>query len=633
MADVERFSAPDGPFALRFKREDLPGLLRKRLEVPQGAVALVKRQGGEQSLLLGGAETNDLVEGVLVRERVKLALEGDAGRSKDDLAFRFALELQLRPRGTVIDLQQLERGLLQQRSALLPSEVQAWFEPHLRDAVRFYVGAREAEPLATSDQRAPLESHLRQTLQRALFDTGLELHDLAPPRFSSADLEARRQAAASVSERARALDKERELQEMKRRLDMDALLGDIEVKDEADRARKEKRLARYEQLRGRMGDDDVKALIMLLDDDRQRSRLIKELIDKDLTEDQRASMKLGEMEGRVEARLVELQQRLAQLAGLELQRRETDPITRRILCVIGKKVLAYDPKTNLHPEVPKEQHDTEKGALGYLRSVRQDRIDGQDQLLMGAQRGVYRLVGETLHEYPFPSEPEGKGGANAVAYFDGRLFATHSELGLTEWPIAGGKGRRILEADTSGQSSTRGALIQDGVLYFSAGNDVLAVDLATGSDKPTRFRGSDDSITSFIVMPGELVAGNRSGRLFRWALDDPGSPEAFPVVKKNPIYMLRHAVIAGQGFYIVGSKDFTVTAAEPRKDLYREYQAREEVRWVDGAADFIVGVSRSGYKVFCWDAHRQTEPKLVIRVSDKVQDLFLVKMLPRDAAS
>ena len=39
------------------------------------------------------------------------------------------------------------------------------------------------------------------------------------------------------------------------------------VKDEADRSRKDKRLARYEALRTKMGDDDVKALVMLLDDD------------------------------------------------------------------------------------------------------------------------------------------------------------------------------------------------------------------------------------------------------------------------------------------------------------------------------------------------------------------------------
>ena len=632
MAELDRFSAPDGPFALRFRREDLPGLLRKRLEVPQGALALVRRAGGEATLLLAGAETGDLLEGVLVKDQLRLALAGEAGRSSDDLAFEYELELVLKPRAAVIDLQQLERGLLRDRPSLSPAELQAWFEPHLREAVRAFAAGHDAEALARTD-RATLETHLREQLQRALFESGLELSDLLPPRFSSTELETRRQAQAAAAEKARVLEKERELLEMKRRLDMEALLGDIQVKDEADAARKERRLARYEQLRSRMGEDDVKALIMLLDDDRQRARLIKELIDKDLSPAQRAAMKVSEMENAVEARLIELQQRMAQLTGVQLERRETDPITRRVLCVIGKRVLCFDPKTNLHPEVPKEVHETEKGALGYLRSVRPERVDGQDHLLMGAQRGVYRLAPDgKLHEYPFPIEPEGKGGANAVTYFDGRLFATHSELGLTEWPLAGGPGRRICEADTSGQSATRGAVVQDGVLYFSAGNDVLALDLATGSERPTRFRGSDDSITSFIVLPGELVAGNRSGRLFRWALDDPSSAEAFPVMKKNPIYMLRHCHIAGQGFFVIGSKDFTVTAAEPRKDLYREYQAREEVRWVDGAADYIVGVSRSGYKVFCWDAHRQTEPKLVIRVSDKVQDLFLVKMLPREAA-
>ena len=96
-------------------------------------------------------------------------------------------------------------------------------------------------------------------------------------------------------------------------------------------------------------------------------------------------------------------------------------------------------------------------------------------------------------------------------------------------------------------------------------------------------------------------------------------------MKKNPIFMLRNTEIAGQPYFVIGSKDFTVTACEPKKDLYRDYQAREEVRWVDAAGDFVFGVSRSGYKVFCWDTLRQSEPKLTIRVSDKVQDLFVLR--------
>jgi hypothetical protein len=382
-----------------------------------------------------------------------------------------------------------------------------------------------------------------------------------------------------------------------------------------------------------MGDDDVKALVMMLDDDRARARLIQELIEKDLTDDQKKKLKLSEMEEKVEGRLRELQQKLAQLGGGGLERAAGDPITRRILCVVGKRVLAFDPKTNLHPEVPKEVYDTEGGSLGYLRSVRVDRVEGVDWVLAGAQRGAYRLTADKRVEYTFPADPTGKGGANAVAYFDRRVFATHSEMGLWEWPWEGGAARSLCEGVTHGASATRGALVHDGHLYFSAGNDVFSIDLATGGDTPVRFKGSDDSVTAFVVQGRELVAGNRAGKLYRWDLDDPGSAQAFNVLKKNPIYMLRHAQIAGHGFYIIGSKDFTITAAEPRRDVYREYQAREEVRWVDGAADFIVGVTRSGYKVLVWDAHHQTEPKLTVRVSDKVQDLFVHKQTPAGGAA
>lgn len=627
--DFGRFAAADEEFAVRFKREDLPGLIRKRLEVPQGALALVRGEAGRASVIAAGATSDDVKEGLLVKEACRLELALDAGRSRDDFAFQASVGLTLRPRAGAIDLQQLERSLLpKDKPRAGRADVRALFEPYVRDAARFFVSQRTAEELATQDQRAALDAHLQEELKKPLFELGCALTDVLHPSFSSPAFEARREAAAQQKAKAEALAREGELLELKKGLDKQALLAGIELRDEADRVRKEKRLKQYEELRARMGDDDVKALVMMLDDDQQRARLIRELIEKDMPPEQRAKVKIEDMEQRVETRLRELQQKMSQLVGGGLEATGQDPITRRVLCVIGKRVLAFDPKTNLHPEVPKEVYDTEGGALGYLRSVRSDRVNGTEYVLAGAQRGVYRLTMEGRVEYAFPREPEGKGGANAVAYFDQRVYATHSEMGLYEWPFEGGAGRSICEAATKNQTSTRGALIVDGRLYFSAGADVFCVDLATGTDKPVRYKGSDDSITAFHVQGDEVVAGNRAGKIYRWHVDDPTSPQAFNVLKKNPIYMLRHARIAGQGFYIIGSKDFTVTAAEPRRDVYREYQAREEVRWVDGAADYIVGVSRSGYKVFAWDAHRQTEPQLTIRVADKVQDLFVSKMMP-----
>lgn len=623
MSKLESFAEPE-TFALAFERADIPGLLSKKLTVPAESLALVYGDAGVIEVLRPGQERTDVVRGLLVKEGMSLEVALDAGRSEDGLRFDAGLELVLKTRREALDLGQLEQSFLRDGRAQV-AEVRAHFRPYVQDALRFFASERSAQDLAERDQRAALDAHLRRELQKPCFETGLNLSEVRHPKFTSSEWDARRDAGAAAQAEAAAIAHEQELQELKKQLDRNALLADIELNDEADRNRKERRLERYEELRRRMGDDDRKALIMMLDDDEQRAKLIRELIEQDMTPEQRAQLKVSEVEGAVEARLNELQAKLANLTGGELQRGKGDTLTRRILAVVGKRILAFDPKTNLHPEVPKEVYETEEGSLGYLRSVRVETIGGEEYLLCGAQRGVYRINGTQRTEYTFPKEPEGKGGANAVAYFDGRLFATHSEIGLIEWPEKGGPGRLLCEASLEGAGSVRGALVHRGLLFFSAGNEVFSIDLATGSETPRRYRGSDDSVTSFVVAGDELVAGNRSGKLYRWTVDDPNSPESFGVIKPNPIFMLRQTQIAGQPYFAIGSKDFTVTVCEPKRDLFREYQAREEVRWVEAAGDFVFGVSRSGYKIFCWDVFRQTEPKLTIRVSDKVQDLFAIQ--------
>ncbi|MEZ6187051.1 MAG: hypothetical protein R3F62_18830 [Planctomycetota bacterium] len=631
--DLDRFVNDPEALALRVERRDLPGLLKKKLTVPGGCVALVTKADGVDVMLTAGEETPELESALLVREEVDLELSCPAGRSQDGMELTLSVGLTLNPRPALIDLGQLKRNVLSGESQASKGALEAFYRPYLQAAVRLYCSGRTTQDLVERLDGGDFEGHLREELKKALFESGCVLANVRHPAFTSDDYERQRKQALEHGEKERALKQEQELLELRKQLDMQAVLAGLEVQDEADRTRKEQRLARYEELRTRMGDDDVKALILLLDDDAQRAKLIRELINKDVTPEQRAAVQVGEMEGKVEGRLRELQQRLAQLTGAELQRDENDPITRRVLAVVGKRVLSFDPKTNLHPEVPKEVYDTEEGNLGYLRSARWETIAGEGYVLAGAQRGVYAIGPQGVQAFPYPSTPQGKGGANSVAYFDGRIYATHSESGLWEWPLAGGEGRQLCEAESTAASATRGVVVERGVLYFSAGADVFALDLARGSETAVRYKGSDDSITSFVVVGDELVAGNRSGRIYSWALDDPGSAHAFDVLKKNPIYMLRHTRLAGTPFFVIGSKDFTVTLAEPRKNLFRDYQAREEVRWVDAASDYVIGVSRSGYKLFCWDAHHQSQPKLTIRVADKIQDLFVVRALPKGATT
>lgn len=636
--DIPRFVASPTQVAARISYDRLPGLLRKRLDVPAETVALVRRADKTAKLLTGGSSETDFVDGVIVKTApldLTFALAGLL--SEDGLDVSVEVRLDVVPRATEMDVGQLEKELLGGRDTLLRGEVEGYFMPFVREAVRFFVAKRKAQALVAEDQRVALDAHLKSELQKPCFEGGLDVTQVLHPTFKSAGLEAIQQKDLDAKLKAEALEKDKQLTELKQQLDKEALLKDLAARDEVDQKRKEGRLKQYEALRSKMGEDDMKALVMMLDDEDQRAALIKELIEKDMTPEQRGALKVSEMEQKLEARLKEMQLKLASFGAAELGSDESDPITRRVHCVIGKRVLAFDPSTNLHPEVPKEVYDTEDGQLGYLRSVRVQKLGGAsvETVFAGAQRGVYRIEGDAKREYVFPAEPEGKGGANAVAYFDGRLYATHSEMGLVEWPLEGGekKGRFLCKETTLNQSSTRGAIIgPDGRLYFSTGNDVFALDVATGAEKPVKYKGSEDSITSFCVSKKELVAGNKNGRIYKWDLDDPGSPDEFPVKKANPIYMIRPARIAGQHFYVIGSKDYTVTAAAPDKDVYREYHAREEVRWVDAAADFVTGISRAGYKVFCWDVKKQSEPVLTIRVSDKVQDIFIVKERPKAKA-
>src|SRR5581483_10059027 len=108
-------------------------------------------------------------------------------------------------------------------------------------------------------------------------------------------------------------------------LDKEALLKDLAARDELDGKRKEMRLKRYEEIRGKVGEDDLKALVMMLDDDDQRAALIRSLIEKDLTPEQKGALKTQEMESKLEARLKEMQLKLASLTGEGLATDEQDP--------------------------------------------------------------------------------------------------------------------------------------------------------------------------------------------------------------------------------------------------------------------------------------------------------------------
>lgn len=651
--DVETWLADGDAIALTLKSQDLPGLFTKTFDVPHGVFCLVKRHEGSPALAKPGERVTGTFQLLLVKDPVVSARIGEeALLTAEGLDARASAEVRFRVHDKPLDLEQLWTNLLADRTVLTKGDLLRHLATPLREAFLSFIRTRKAERLYFEDQREAFERHLATELAGPCFSAGVEFAGLVGPEFSvptydemrKRDIDARvkaeelkqRQKLVELSEQVEKQEelKKQQVEEFRKILEAEGIVKELQAKGEIDRKRAEEQAKAYQSLVERIGGDEVKAMILLLEDEKTKARLIESLIERNMTDEQIKAKKHGDLEKKFDERIREMSVRLADF--MKLKREEvTGPKTRRLLVVLGKQVLAFQPTTNVLPEAPKEIHDTgEEGGpddLGYLRSVRvADLPDRPGAILAGAQRGVYVLHGPKRAAYSYPKAPEGKGGVNSVAYFGGYLYATHSEVGVWRWPIermaVGSRGEPMFAPLTHGSETTRGAQTTlDGRLYFATENHIYEADLKTGSAEPRDFRGCPDSITALAIGDGTVLAGTKGGEIYIWKGSDPAAPVRLKLRSSNPIYMLRLYPVDGGEFLLVGAKAFSVTASRLGSDIYNDYRAPEEIRWVDGAADMIYGVSRSGYTVHAWEVGKYDEPVLKIRVADRIQDVCMMR--------
>src|SRR2546423_1761671 len=145
--DISRFASSD-QVAVRVAYDRLPGLLRKRLEVPEGAVAVVRRADKTTKLLQPGTSEAEFQDGVLVK-RAPIGLELTFPRlvTEDGMDVTVALRVDVVPRASEVDLGQFEKELLGAKDVLTKKDVEAYFGPFVCEAVRFFCSKRRAEPL------------------------------------------------------------------------------------------------------------------------------------------------------------------------------------------------------------------------------------------------------------------------------------------------------------------------------------------------------------------------------------------------------------------------------------------------------------------------------------------------------
>ncbi|MCZ6691515.1 MAG: hypothetical protein O7H41_18145 [Planctomycetota bacterium] len=612
--DIKDFVKNPDFFAASFKRKDLPGIFEKKVRVPAGAVALVTTREGKREVAKAGEARADLDEVLFVREDESgIGFDVHALLSGNGMPFQVSLRLVLGIRKEEIDLNLFRRNILKGKKTYTMDDLRDYFSPPVREFLTSFVRARNADELYQPDMPGHLGQGVREGLKPYLFEGGIKLSAVHHIEIRSEPFEQEKVAAEEIrsEERVEALRQALSFRQAEEAIDLQSKLKEKRV-DEA--------LRRYEDIRGRLGNDDLRATIMLLQDEKTKARLIKTLIEKEMPEEAKEKLEASRLRSDVKGWISELATQMRMRLGDGAPRE----IAKTLYAVGGKEVMELDAQDFGPRARPKATHDFSEGDLGYLRSVRFDQ--GKGLLLVGAQDGVYVKDSKTgdVREFPFPNRGKGRGGVNSIALYGSDLFATHSEQGLVKWDLHGiSRGEPILKEATSRNSSTRSAQVADGKLFFSTGSEVFGVDLVKW--KSTSFRGFGDPITAVAVAPPYLFAGTKLGVILRWKIEEPDNPQALNLREANPIYMMKVAPVSNTVSLIIGAKDFRVNVKGIDDDLITAFLSGVAIRWVDGASDAVYGVDREGYRIYVWEAGVPQKPKASIRLDEKVQDIHLTR--------
>ena len=379
--DVPGFAAEVEALALRFEASDLPGLLSKKLTVPKGAVALIVDDHGAERVIEAGATETGAFRAVLAKTHDQaVSFQMNGLRTSQGRVAEGGVELVVRVPPRLIDLKALGQTLLAKTHRLDLEALRTYLTPFVQTGLARFCAGHSAEELMTEDPRDELDGVLREDLKAGLFSAGLDLIEVRHPSFYCEEFEDLRRARLEAAREEEELQRAEQLQDMKARLERNehikrqeveefakvlqykGILKELSLKQDLDRRRKEEKLRRYEAIHKQVGNDDLKAMIFLLEDDRLKAQLLEQLIERDMTEDQLRAKKAADLEKRFEDRLAAFAKEMDTLNGQRKRRVvEGGTRTRRVLVVHGKQALAFDPTTNVRRESPKEVYDARDG--------------------------------------------------------------------------------------------------------------------------------------------------------------------------------------------------------------------------------------------------------------------------------
>ncbi len=421
--DVLKTLADPQVVALRIRGAQWPRSLLRGTLIPDAWMALVQRPDGRRRFVPSGEDPAPQREDtlVLVRNRaITVPVTLTDGRSADAQDVQAEVELLVRWMPRDDELAALHRALLDEDTLTLARLAQRVGEAGALAAVRRFVAATPAARLVAEDLREPLHAQLAADLQPFLFDSGLVLERLGRVACKSPTYEARVTLERDTARRAEEIAARAALEAaartaVRRRLDdLGEILGKLKAVAAAD------------------GSLRWRELLPVLSP-AERGRLLESLWR--LTPDR--------------------------------------DVAAAIVAVAGGECAWFDPadpgRVAARLPLPPD--------LGGLRSVTHDRQ--RDWLLLGAATGVWavnattRAIERMCH---VPDAPLPTSGFNAAVIAGDTLIATHSQLGVWQWPLGiPGPPRALLRPEGGRPKTIRAVCAAEGGHVLLAADDEVRV--------------------------------------------------------------------------------------------------------------------------------------------------------------
>jgi hypothetical protein len=589
---------------------DVFSLLVRQVVVPPPCVGLVWTTARQPRLAPGGSvvESGDVRELLLART-TSFSLDFTAGRltSKDgfDFSATASVAVQIIPERT--ELASFRHALLGGGDHVRTDDLRRHSAETVQAALFDFVSARAASALLTPAASAEFEPVLTERFKPLGFESGLALTGDVRVTLESSDYLRTRQAEQAAAARRKQGETEEQLRSAaaQARLKHLAEIGEL-----------------LDRVRGMAADNRTG---------------IRELI--------------GTFDPARRGALYE---------GLLAAGPASRP-TAALLLVAGQEIIALDPAD---PQEPRCRQPLTP-VIGPLRSIRLAHRGGETLALVGARLGVLVLAVTARSEpdgsivlsprgtfaYQPPFEP--RGGVNASLLIGDCLYATHSELGLLQWPYAPSEppqmsvtkivgstpaaealatsaaaGARLclIEYTTKAKTVRNLQVDESGRLWFSADDRVIGWS-PDRQAAPIQLN-PPSVVESLLVSEGFVYAGLRNGSVVYWHAANPGEMETVRGPAGSAVESL--AWLAGGGVpRLLVADGCAQLELRVLGDAYRaEYRCNQPLRWGFAADDWIVAVNDRRDQLVIWPSATPGAPSAVVSIGrlcgHSIQDVILL---------